>query len=79
MGLFRAHHTFLVGERSARELRTLFGSTIEDQDIISIDYVSLADSDTLAELTGNINDDALLSIAATVGSTRLIDNIVLAI
>ena len=69
MGLFRAHHTFLVGERSARELRTLFGSTIEDQDIISIDYVSLADSDTLAELAGYIDNDAPLSIATTVDST----------
>lgn len=78
-GLFKAHHAFLVGERSAKKLRALVRSTIEDQDIISIDYVSLADSDTLVELTGNINDDALLSIAATVGSTRLIDNIVLAI
>jgi len=68
-GLFRAHHAFLVCERSARELRSLFRSTIEDQDIISIDYVSLADSDTLAELTGYVDNDALLSIATTVDST----------
>jgi len=69
VGLFRAHHTFLVGEQSARELLSLFRSTIKDQDIISIDYVSLADSDTLAELTGYIDNDALLSIATTVDST----------
>ena len=78
-GLFKADQAFQIGERSARQLRRLVRSTIVDQDIISIDYVSLADSETLAELTGDVQNDALLSIAAMVGSTRLIDNIVLVV
>ena len=78
-GLFKAEQAFQIGERSARQLRRLVRSTIVDQDIISIDYVSLADSETLAELTGDVQNDALLSIAAMVGSTRLIDNVVLVV
>ena len=78
-GLFKAEQAFQIGERSARQLRRLVRSTIVDQDIISIDYVSLADSETLAELTGDVQNDALLSIGAMVGSTRLIDNVVLVV
>jgi pantoate--beta-alanine ligase len=44
-----------------------------------IDYVSVAEPDTLAVLDGDslVGDRALVAIAARVGATRLIDNTVL--
>jgi pantoate--beta-alanine ligase len=78
-GLFNASDAFAAGERSSGRLRALARSAIRDQDIIAVDYLSLADSTTLAEITGDVKNDALLSIAAMVGSTRLIDNVLLVV
>jgi pantoate--beta-alanine ligase len=41
---------------------------------VELDYLVLADPDTLAELAPGHNGQALLLVAAKVGSTRLIDN-----
>ena len=47
--------------------------------IDSIDYIEIADVDRVTPLadTGEVVDRALLAVAATVGNTRLIDNVVL--
>ncbi|GAG96016.1 unnamed protein product, partial [marine sediment metagenome] len=42
----------------------------------NIDYVSVADAETLDELD-TVNPPALISLAVKIGTTRLIDNIVL--
>jgi pantoate--beta-alanine ligase len=41
---------------------------------LQLDYLELADPDTLAPVTGDHTGPALLLVAATVGGTRLIDN-----
>jgi pantoate--beta-alanine ligase len=41
--------------------------------LADVDYVSVADGDTLAELN-RIDGPALLSLAVRFGATRLIDN-----
>jgi len=41
-----------------------------------VDYVSVADADSLRELT-RVEDRALASMAVRLGTTRLIDNLLL--
>jgi pantoate--beta-alanine ligase len=50
--------------------------TVEQHGQVRLEYVSLADPDTLEELTEG-RAGALLSLAAHVGRTRLIDNVTL--
>ena len=49
---------------------------IQKQPLATIDYISLADAETLDELD-IVKPPALVSMAVKIGSTRLIDNIVL--
>jgi len=64
------------GERSAERLRQEMTSLIESEPLAKIDYVSVADPDTLEELV-KVDRPALVSLAVTIGKTRLIDNIIL--
>ena len=73
--LLHARRCFNDGELSADALREIVTDEIQTEPLADIDYVSLADSDTLAELTGNVAAPALLSVAARFDAVRLIDNI----
>ncbi|MFI1400637.1 pantoate--beta-alanine ligase [Streptomyces sp. NPDC020681] len=42
---------------------------------LAIDYLALVDPDTFAEVSDDHSGDAILAVAAKVGTTRLIDNI----
>ena len=53
-------------------------SLIKSEPLANIEYISVADTDSLAEL-GEIDRSALVSIAVRIGKTRLIDNITLGI
>jgi len=64
------------GERSAGRLRQEMTSLIESQPLARIDYISVADPETLEELD-EIDRPALVSLAVWIGKTRLIDNITL--
>lgn len=77
-GLAKAHDLFASGERSAAEIRGTTRAGIEAA-FDSVDYVTIADADTLEPLAGRdpIGERALLAVAARVGTTRLIDNTVL--
>lgn len=72
-GLDRAQEAFHKGERKAQILREIVKSRIEQEDLAALEYVSCADPVTLEELEGRA-DKCLLSLAAFVGETRLIDN-----
>ena len=63
------------GERRARVVRGRMRRLIEAQPAARIDYISVADSETLDELQA-IDRPALVSLAVRIGSTRLIDNTV---
>jgi pantoate--beta-alanine ligase len=67
---------FEAGERDANALRTAMREVIATEPGVEIDYVSLADVDTLQELE-RIETGALVSLAARLGKTRLIDNLLL--
>lgn len=64
------------GERDAAVLRREMISLIQREPFAQIDYVSVADPDTLRELD-TVGDRALVSLAVRIGKTRLIDNTIL--
>jgi pantoate--beta-alanine ligase len=64
------------GERSAESIRREITSLIQSEPRAIIDYVSVADAETLEELE-DIDRSALVSLAVRIGKTRLIDNITL--
>ena len=65
------------GERDAEKLRNEMVALIKKEPLARIDYVSMADPETLDELS-QIKGSALVSMAVYVGKTRLIDNMTLA-
>jgi len=64
------------GERDAEKLRQEMVRFIRKEPLAAIDYVSIADPDTLEEME-EVKPPALVSLAVKIGSTRLIDNVVL--
>ena len=64
------------GEKDAGKIRRQMTSLIQEEHLAQIDYVSIADIETLEELS-LIDHPALASLAVRVGKTRLIDNILL--
>ena len=64
------------GERSAARIRDELRSLISEEPLARVDYVSVADTETLQELD-SIEGEALVSLAVHIGDVRLIDNITL--
>ena len=75
-GLTAARDAFDAGERDAERLRQIVAETVDGEPLADLQYVSCADPETLQELE-TVADKALLSMAAFVGKTRLIDDIIL--
>jgi len=75
-GLFAAKEAFDAGEQVASHLRRVVLDTLATEPLVKVQYVSCAHPDTLQELKGPVKR-ALLSLAVTVGKTRLIDNVIL--
>lgn len=76
-GLRKAQQAWHGGLRDAVTLRDIVHGEIAHQPLARIDYVSLADVETLAECEGRVQRDALLSVAVRFGKARLIDNVIL--
>jgi len=76
-GLREAASAFASGERDADRLRSIVRTAVAAAPLVRIDYVSLANNETLIELSGEVEPPVLLSLAAHVGSTHLIDNVTL--
>ena len=76
-GLAAAHAAFSRGERRVAALDAALRTPLSALD--SLDYASIADADTLQPLPmdGNVADRALVAVAGYLGTTRLIDNVVL--
>jgi pantoate--beta-alanine ligase len=64
------------GEKDAEEIRRQMTSLIQKEPLAQIDYVSIADAETLEELD-LLDRPALASLAVRIGKTRLIDNMAL--
>lgn len=78
--LFRAlkgaEKLYRSGERNADVLRASVVAAVKTSRLVSLEYVSVADSSTLSELSA-IEGETLVSLAARLGRTRLIDNMTL--
>jgi pantoate--beta-alanine ligase len=61
------------GEKDAEEIRRQMTALIQKEPLAQIDYVSIADAETLEELS-SIDRPAVASLAVRIGKTRLIDN-----
>jgi pantoate--beta-alanine ligase len=73
-----AKRRFDAGERNAEMLREAMLSVIQPLESAKVDYVSVADQETLEELEA-VERPALLSLAVFVENVRLIDNIIVGI
>ncbi|HLX35412.1 MAG TPA: pantoate--beta-alanine ligase [Candidatus Limnocylindrales bacterium] len=71
--LLAAREVWAGGERSGDALRARMRAEIATEPLAEIDYVSIADGETLEELD-RVDGPALASLAVRFGTTRLIDN-----
>ncbi len=71
-----AQQLWSQGEKDAERIRREIIALIKQQPLADIDYVSIADTETLDELD-TVSPPALVSLAVNIGRTRLIDNVVL--
>lgn len=75
--LHAAQSAFAQGERCAetlaRQVRSLIAAGVD-----LVDYVEVVDDATLVPVAGRISRPVLIAVAARLGETRLIDNVVLA-
>jgi pantoate--beta-alanine ligase len=74
--LAAARSAYDAGERDAAALRAIVEDKVRAEPLAELDYASVADAETLEELT-RVEGTALVSLAVRFGGTRLIDNAVL--
>jgi pantoate--beta-alanine ligase len=64
------------GEHRAAALLETMRATLQEEPTVRVDYIAVVDPDTLLAVD-NVTEGALLAVAAYVGNTRLIDNVLL--
>jgi pantoate--beta-alanine ligase len=74
--LAEARQAILAGERDGPGLARLVRERIEEADGVELQYVAVVDPDTLEDL-GRVGSQVLVAVAARVGATRLIDNVLM--
>jgi pantoate--beta-alanine ligase len=74
--LREAERKHLAGEKDATQLVTQMKSRLADAGIDRVDYAAIADAETLEPII-SINRTAVALVAAYVGESRLIDNLLL--
>ena len=75
--LARIEDLWRGGLNDAKSLRRAARKLLEEEPLVdAVDYVSVADAETLEELD-HIQVRAMASVAVRMGRTRLIDNIIL--
>lgn len=75
-GLDAAHRAFVEGERQAAALDRLVRHRIEAEPGLSLEYLAIVEPRTLAPVE-TVEAGTVLALAARLGRTRLIDNIIL--
>jgi len=75
--LVQAKQAFKDGERNSSRLTDLIRQTIESEPRARLDYVNVSDAETLEKLDRVDERPTLIALAAYVGKTRLIDNMIL--
>jgi pantoate--beta-alanine ligase len=74
--LAAAHQAFLAGERRASALAALMGARLDQEPAVVVEYLAVAEPRTLAPVEA-VDADTVVALAARLGRTRLIDNIIL--
>jgi len=74
--LQRARQEFQAGERMAAKLISAAKDVLAREPHVALDYLEIVDPDTLDPVE-RISQTTLVAVAAYIGSTRLIDNIVI--
>jgi len=75
--LSRAKEAYKDGERSGSRLASIVQATVAAEPLARLDYVSVADADTLEQLERLNDRTVLIALAVHIGKARLIDNIIL--
>lgn len=74
--LQQAQQAFQAGVRDSERLIELVRSALQSHPVIQPEYIELVHPDTMTPLE-QVEETGLLAVAARIGSTRLIDNLVL--
>lgn len=72
--LVSAKAAYQAGENSGEKIRQIMRDVINQEPLAKIDYVSVADPNTLIDLD-KVTGEVLFSTAVVFGKTRLIDNL----
>jgi len=72
--LQEGRNLLIAGEKNPQAIRSQISEKISSESSLVIDYVSIADSQTLEEITTEIEGKVLVSVAVCLGEVRLIDN-----
>jgi pantoate--beta-alanine ligase len=72
--LAEAREAILAGQRDAASIAEAVRQRLGQTDGLELEYAVVVDPDTLCDLT-TIGEQALVAVAAKVGQTRLIDNV----
>ncbi|MBB2912552.1 pantoate--beta-alanine ligase [Streptosporangium becharense] len=64
-----------AGRRTPQEARRAAGAVLEAEPAVAVDYLVLVHPATFEEVRDDHSGEAILAVAAKVGSTRLIDNV----
>jgi pantoate--beta-alanine ligase len=75
--LFKSRELYAAGERRKEELLLSARAVLAAEPGLRLDYLELRDADTLAETQPLLTAPAVLLCAGFIGSTRLIDNVIL--
>jgi pantoate--beta-alanine ligase len=74
--IFAMRDAFDGGETSTAALESLGNAVIAAEPTVSVEYLAVMDPDTL-EPSATATNGSIIAVAAGVGSTRLIDNVIL--
>ena len=75
--LVEAKKAYKEGERSAARMAEMIRATVESEPRARLDYVTVADAETLERVDRIDERPTLIAVAAYIGKTRLIDNMIL--
>lgn len=74
--LCRGQEQFQQGCKTARDIKQIVQTELETEPGVQVEYIELVQPETLIPLT-TVETMGLLAVAARVGTTRLIDNLIL--
>jgi len=75
--LVSASKAYEAGERTAEDIRVVISEVIASEAVAELDYVSIVDAETLNVVEAITERPLLVSLVVKMGSTRLLDNMLL--